>query len=125
MVISDSDTTPDDRFGVPSPVPIRDNVSACNAGNPPVGTRKKRCGDIPGSPNVGIGAALDYSPNSNDTDLQKLIQIPSFSDIVGLEDVKQAVKEVVILPMQRPDLFVTRQPLKGVLLHGPSGCGMF
>ncbi|XP_054267942.1 outer mitochondrial transmembrane helix translocase-like [Macrosteles quadrilineatus] len=53
------------------------------------------------------------------------IQI-SWEDIAGLEDVIQELKETVILPIQRKDLFtssqLTRAP-KGILLHGPPGCG--
>ncbi|XP_046672839.1 outer mitochondrial transmembrane helix translocase [Homalodisca vitripennis] len=50
----------------------------------------------------------------------------SWEDIAGLEDVIQEMKETVILPIQRKDLFSSSQltrPPKGVLLHGPPGCG--
>lgn len=50
----------------------------------------------------------------------------SWQSIAGLENVIQEFKETVILPIQRKELFedsqLTQAP-KGVLLHGPPGCG--
>ncbi|CAM6093349.1 unnamed protein product [Calypogeia fissa] len=50
----------------------------------------------------------------------------TFSSIGGLESVKQSLHELVILPLQRPDLFAhgkLLRPQKGVLLFGPPGTG--
>ncbi|OYT45301.1 proteasome-activating nucleotidase [Thermoplasmatales archaeon ex4484_6] len=48
-----------------------------------------------------------------------------FSDIGGLEEQIRELREVVELPLLRPDLFrdVGIEPPKGVLLIGPPGCG--
>ena len=46
----------------------------------------------------------------------------SWGDVAGLEDAKKAIKEVIVYPVKRPDLF----PLgwsRGLLLFGPPGCG--
>ena len=47
-----------------------------------------------------------------------------WDDIYGLEEAKQALHEMVVLPAQRPDLYTgLRAPGRGVLLFGPPGTG--
>jgi vacuolar protein-sorting-associated protein 4 len=58
------------------------------------------------------GTILTESPNVN------------WEDIAGLEDCKQAVREAIVLPMIKPQLFIgARKPWSGILLFGPPGCG--
>lgn len=46
----------------------------------------------------------------------------TWADIAGLEYVKKTIKEIVIWPMLRPDIFSgLRGPPKGLLLFGPPG----
>lgn len=45
-----------------------------------------------------------------------------WSDIVGLEEAKRAIKESMIYPARRPDLFPLGWP-RGILFFGPPGCG--
>ncbi|KAL6259212.1 hypothetical protein P5V15_009132 [Pogonomyrmex californicus] len=48
----------------------------------------------------------------------------TWDDIAGLECVKKIIKEVVVFPMLRPDIFTgLRRPPKGILLFGPPGTG--
>ncbi|XP_059167136.1 fidgetin-like protein 1 isoform X2 [Physella acuta] len=48
----------------------------------------------------------------------------TWSDIAGLEFAKKTIKEIVVWPMLRPDIFVgLRGPPKGLLLFGPPGTG--
>ncbi|MEM2677435.1 MAG: CDC48 family AAA ATPase, partial [Thermofilaceae archaeon] len=55
------------------------------------------------------------------------VEIPEvrWSDIGGLEDVKQQLREVVEWPLKHPEFFKEMgiDPPKGVLLYGPPGCG--
>jgi SpoVK/Ycf46/Vps4 family AAA+-type ATPase len=45
-----------------------------------------------------------------------------WDEVVGLDPAKKAVKEAIIYPVQRPDLFPLGWP-RGILLFGPPGCG--
>jgi SpoVK/Ycf46/Vps4 family AAA+-type ATPase len=46
----------------------------------------------------------------------------SWAEVVGLDTAKKAVKEAIVYPVQRPDLFPLGWP-RGILLFGPPGCG--
>lgn len=60
-------------------------------------------------------AAVDRSPPTH----------VSLADLGGLDDVVQELGDLVILPMTRPQVYLSSnvQPPRGVLLHGPPGCG--
>jgi SpoVK/Ycf46/Vps4 family AAA+-type ATPase len=45
-----------------------------------------------------------------------------WEEVVGLDNAKRAVKEAIVYPVQRPDLFPLGWP-RGILLFGPPGCG--
>ena len=48
----------------------------------------------------------------------------NWEDIAGLENVKQALREAIVLPIAKPELFTgARKPWSGILLFGPPGCG--
>ncbi|XP_034834879.1 outer mitochondrial transmembrane helix translocase-like isoform X2 [Maniola hyperantus] len=50
----------------------------------------------------------------------------NWKDIAGLDQLIKELRETVILPIQKRELFADSrltQPPKGVLLHGPPGCG--
>jgi vacuolar protein-sorting-associated protein 4 len=48
----------------------------------------------------------------------------TWKDIAGLQVCKQTMREAIVLPMMKPELFKgARKPWKGILLFGPPGCG--
>jgi SpoVK/Ycf46/Vps4 family AAA+-type ATPase len=46
----------------------------------------------------------------------------SWSQVIGLDHAKKAIKEAIVYPVERPDLFPLGWP-RGILLFGPPGCG--
>jgi SpoVK/Ycf46/Vps4 family AAA+-type ATPase len=45
-----------------------------------------------------------------------------WDEVIGLEESKRALRESIIFPVQRPDLFPLGWP-RGILMYGPPGCG--
>eukprot|EP00698_Gefionella_okellyi_P003970 TRINITY_DN1367_c0_g1_i11.p1 TRINITY_DN1367_c0_g1~~TRINITY_DN1367_c0_g1_i11.p1 ORF type:complete len:370 (-),score=92.65 TRINITY_DN1367_c0_g1_i11:1327-2436(-) len=47
-----------------------------------------------------------------------------WTDVIGLETAKAALREAAVLPVQHPELFTgKRKPWQGILLYGPPGTG--
>jgi SpoVK/Ycf46/Vps4 family AAA+-type ATPase len=46
----------------------------------------------------------------------------NWTQVVGLDTAKKAIKEAIVYPVERPDLFPLGWP-RGILLFGPPGCG--
>src|ERR671918_2697895 len=46
----------------------------------------------------------------------------SWDDVIGLDDAKRAIRESIVYPTKRSDLFPLGWP-RGILLFGPPGCG--
>lgn len=46
----------------------------------------------------------------------------SWEHVIGLEDAKRAIRESIVYPSKRADLFPLGWP-RGILLYGPPGCG--
>lgn len=80
------------------------------------------------APKTNNGMGKSVMPNDINDKISSEIMIKSpgvkFSDVIGLEDVKQILKEIIIIPNLRPDLFTgLRSPPRGLLLFGPPGTG--
>jgi len=80
----------------------------------------------------GDRTGLESTPASKEDQLTAMIesdmldQSPGimFDQVAGLAKAKQSLREMVILPATRPDLFSgLRAPTRGLLLYGPPGNG--
>ena len=69
-------------------------------------------------------ASVQRQEDENDFEELVLKEKPnvSWSEVIGLEDAKSALRESIVYPTKRPDLFPLGWP-KGMLLYGPPGTG--
>ena len=81
--------------------------------------------------NLQHGRQNSQSPDINKiqelgSELENLIlkekPMVSWKEVVGLEDAKRAIRESIVYPTKRADLFPLGWP-RGILLFGPPGCG--
>ncbi len=68
---------------------------------------------------------LDFERRSGAPPEEKKEGAVTFEDVVGLDDVRQALREAVEIPLLHPDLMkqYKLKPSRGLLLFGPPGCG--
>ncbi len=77
---------------------------------------------------VSVDSEADKSEDEIEAAIEETIigEKPNvaWEDVAGLVAAKSALREAIILPMVRPDLFKgARKPWKGIMLFGPPGCG--
>jgi vacuolar protein-sorting-associated protein 4 len=67
---------------------------------------------------------LPFQQESNKSDDLVIKEKPkvAWEDVVGLESAKEAIRDSIVFPFKRPDLYPLGWP-KGILLFGPPGCG--
>jgi SpoVK/Ycf46/Vps4 family AAA+-type ATPase len=74
----------------------------------------------------GGGATMDGNGGGGGKTPEELVVTEkpqvNWGEVVGLDTAKKAVKEAIVYPVQRPDLFPLGWP-RGILLFGPPGCG--
>jgi vacuolar protein-sorting-associated protein 4 len=93
--------------------------------------RVKEIRGIPGSSDVKKSSSAAVSPEEDDEISGAISSVivrekpnVKWEDVAGMEAAKRALREAIILPMSRPDLFKgARKPWKGILMFGPPGCG--
>jgi len=69
----------------------------------------------------GESIKVEEAAKFNDLVLKEKPKV-SWNDVIGLEDAKKSIRESIVYPVKRPDLFPLGWP-KGILLYGPPGCG--
>lgn len=78
----------------------------------------------PSAPASERKSNLENQQAKNDFDDLIMKEKPdiSWTEVVGLDDAKNALRESIVYPSKRPDLFPLGWP-RGMLLYGPPGCG--
>ena len=81
-------------------------------------------GDPNASPQAGDTQAAQSNQQKSSFNDLVITEKPDvkWDDVVGLEDCKRAIRESIVFPYLRPDLFKLGWP-RGILLYGPPGCG--
>ena len=73
-----------------------------------------------------IGSQMRKPKESLGEDFDSLIMKEkpniSWNEVIGLDDAKRAIRESIVYPTKRSDLFPLGWP-RGILLYGPPGCG--
>lgn len=103
------------------PVPKQD-------GNENLGVQRKPSGAEPAELNCPADERLkNIEPKMIELIMHEIMDrgpAVNWDDIAGVEFAKTTIKEIVVWPMLRPDIFVgLRGPPKGILLFGPPGTG--
>ena len=101
------------------------NAEESNPNSAPSSTRKRKmrkkskAEEGPGSDNEGApgggggGSSIVERPSAR------------YSDIGGIESVLQEVRQLIEYPLSHPEIYAELgvEPPRGILLHGPPGCG--
>ena len=74
--------------------------------------------------NASIQGNSNQTVSNNNFDNMIIKEKPnvSWKEVIGLEDVKTALRESIVYPARKPELFTLGWP-RGILLYGPPGCG--
>ena len=91
--------------------------SAEEPGAQPITTvpRKRPLHGEPPAKRRKAGSAIDHSPPTH----------VNLDDLGGVDHVIKQLEDLIVLPFFKPEIYVTSkiQPTRGLLLHGPPGCG--
>lgn len=101
------------------------NLDEINSTKPDEPTKKIRTinsnhqTDAAGHPNAQASEPLD---GALDDLVLKEKPTVRWNEVIGQEDAKRAIRESIVYPTKRADLFPLGWP-RGILLYGPPGCG--
>jgi len=78
-------------------------------------SKKRQIDGEPPTKRRKAAAELDRSPPTH----------VSLADLGGVDPIIQQLEDLIVLPLLQPEIYTTSkiQPPRGVLLHGPPGCG--
>jgi hypothetical protein len=112
-------------FSIIGPSGGNGNGSARPEPESPTGTVPAGHGERPNGNANGAGKGPQMVPQLKASFNELVIREKpnvKWDDVIGLDDAKRAIRESIVFPFERPDLF----PLgwaRGILLYGPPGCG--
>lgn len=100
---------------MPSPKKTGDPAADASSSATVTATKRRQNGGESVSKRRKAETAIDRSPPTH----------VSLADLGGVDNVIQALEDLIVLPMTRPQVYALSkvQPPRGVLLHGPPGCG--
>jgi len=78
--------------------------------------------DPTASPEVQKATLANDKKNNFEDMVMKERLVVRWVDVIGVDDAKNALRESIVYPTKRPDLFPLGWP-RGILLYGPPGCG--
>jgi len=92
-------------------------------GRPSIGTSEAKDGEGKGEEGQYSAEEQEIIDSISGTILTESPNV-KWNDIAGLKSSKQALREAIVLPIMKPQLFTgARKPWSGILLFGPPGCG--
>lgn len=106
------------KINLNAPIPENNNNNPQPPLDPPpplAGKKRKRETDGPQKRSKGIeGSPNDYAPPTT-----------RLADLGGVQPCVEKLLELVAMPLRHPEIYLHTgvQPPRGVLLHGPPGCG--
>jgi len=78
--------------------------------------------DPTASPEEQRATLANHQKNNFDDMIMKERPDVRWTDVIGVDDAKNALRESIVYPTKRSDLFPLGWP-RGILLYGPPGCG--
>lgn len=82
---------------------------------PATSSKKRSINEGPSAKRRKAASGIDRSPPSH----------VSLADLGGVDHIIQQLEDLIVLPLLQPGIYGTSkiQPPRGILLHGPPGCG--
>ncbi|KRZ80055.1 Fidgetin-like protein 1 [Trichinella papuae] len=100
------------------------SVQTCGSEPPPLRTTDAKAGRRIEDDNDTLKGCDPELVNLIESEIVNKSPAVNWDDIAGLKQAKMAIKEIVVWPMLRPDIFTgLLAPCKGLLLFGPPGTG--
>ncbi|GMI33585.1 hypothetical protein TeGR_g1380, partial [Tetraparma gracilis] len=107
----------------PTPPSSHPSPSAADLRHPATQTKKKLLKKSPGT----FRHSSSSSPGPPDSQFGSLAERPTarYADLGGVESILQTVRELIEYPLSHPEIYshIGVEPPRGILLHGPPGCG--